>query len=126
MRLFGTGRVFVGAALVLAVVAGCGSSSPPAGTPPADAVVVTSVNSEFVPGSVAAPAGEAFALYFDNRDTVPHNTRVVDTAGATIVAGELFTGPSARVTQVPALAAGTYRILCDIHPDMVGELVAAP
>jgi plastocyanin len=90
-------------------------------------VIVAAQNMVFVPSSVNAPAGEAFVLYFDNRDTVPHNAKLVDSAGQTIVTGgEPFTGPSARQTDVPALAAGTYKFLCDVHPDMTGELIVAP
>ncbi len=28
--------------------------------------------------------------------------------------------------RVPALAAGTYQLLCDVHPDMRSQLVVAP
>ena len=116
--------LLVGAAVLLA--AGCGASSPPAGTPPPGAVVVTAVDLEFAPNPVTAPADEAFVLYFENRDTVLHNAKVVNGSGSTVIPGELFTGPSARVANAPALAAGTYRIVCDVHPDMQGELIAAP
>ena len=116
----------LGATLALALAAACGGSGTVAGTPPPGAVIVTALNLVFVPSSVNAPAAQGFVLYFDNRDTVMHNARLVDGAGTTIVTGELFTGPSARVADVPALAAGTYRLLCDVHPDMVGELIAGP
>ena len=120
------GRGLLGAALSLALTCGCGGSSAAAGTPPPGAVVMTAVNLAFVPSSVNAPAGEGFVLYFDNRDTVPHNARLVDGTGKTIVSGEPFTGPSARAANVPALAPGTYKLLCDVHPDMTAELIAAP
>lgn len=119
-----TARRLLGATLALALAIGCGGSSPPAGTAPPGAVVVTAQNEAFVPYSVDAPAGEGFVLYFDNRDTSLHNARLVDSTGNTIVPGEPFTGPGARIADVPALAAGTYKLICDVHPGMVGELVA--
>lgn len=111
-------------AFALSVLTGCGGGSPGAGTPPPGAVVITAQSEVFVPSSITAPAGQAFVLYFDNRDTSLHNVRVVDGSGATMFTGELFTGPSTRAANVPALAAGTYKLLCDVHPDMRGELVA--
>ncbi|MEP7158637.1 MAG: cupredoxin domain-containing protein [Chloroflexota bacterium] len=123
-----TGRGLLGAALALTLAltlgAGCGGSSAAAGTPPPGAVVLTAQNELFVPNSISAPAGEAFVLYFDNRDTSLHNAHLVDASGATIIPGELFNGPSARIENVPALTAGTYKILCDVHPNMFGELIA--
>ena len=114
------------ATLALAVVSGCSGASQPAGTPPAGAVIVTAANLVFDPNSVRAPAGEEFVLYFDNRESVLHNAKLVDGTGKTIVEGEVFTGPSARVLDVPALAPGTYKILCDVHPAMTAELIAVP
>jgi plastocyanin len=114
----------LGAALTLALVTACGGSPPVAVTPPPGAVVVAAQNEAFVPYSVTAPAGEAFVLYFDNRDNALHNAKLVDGSGTVIVPGELFTGPGARVAAVPALTAGTYKLVCDVHPGMIGELIA--
>ena len=116
------GKGLLGAALLLA--AACGSGGTVAGTAPPGSIVVVAENLVFLPRTVNAPAGEQFVLYFDNRDSVLHNVRVVDGAGQNIMAGEVFTGPGARVADVPALAVGTYRLLCDVHPGMTGELIA--
>ena len=112
------------ATLIFAVA--CGGASAVPITPPPGAVVVAAENLVFTPGSVRAPAGEGFDLFFDNRDTVAHNVRLADGTGQTIVQTEVFTGPSARVADVPALEAGTYKLLCDVHPEMSGELIAEP
>ena len=109
---------------VVLVVSACGGAAAVAITPPPGAVVVTAQNLAFAPSPVAGPAGEAFVLFFDNRDTVPHNVRLVDSVGQTVVQGDVFSGPSARATDVPALAPGTYRLLCDVHPEMSAELLA--
>lgn len=111
-------------ALTLALAGACGGSSTAVGTPPPGAVVVAAQNEVFVPYSVSAPAGEGFVLYFDNRDASLHNAKLVDGSGTVIVPGELFAGPGSRSASVPALAAGTYKLICDVHPDMAGELIA--
>jgi plastocyanin len=87
-------------------------------------VVVTAQGNAFIPAQVTAPADAAFTLFLVNKDGEPHNARIWDAAGTSVFAGEHFTGPAAKAEQIPALAAGTYRISCDIHPDMTGQLVA--
>lgn len=116
------GKCLASAALLLA--AACGGGATAAGTPPPGAVVLAAENLVFISRALSAPAGHAFVLYFENRDSVLHNARLVDGTGQTIVSGELFTGPSARVADVPALTSGTYKFLCDVHPDMTAELIA--
>jgi plastocyanin len=87
--------------------------------------VVTANLNVFAPTSVTAPAGQAFQIWFNNLENVPHNVRVVDGAGATMgEAGEIFNGPAARIQDVPALSPATYRLLCDVHPEMTAQLVA--
>ena len=80
---------------------------------------------QFAPTSITAPADEPFQIWFTNLENVPHNVHVKDAAGATMgAAGEIFNGPGARALDVPALTAATYRVVCDVHPDMTAELVA--
>lgn len=113
-------------ALATAVLAGACASGPPtpSGTPPAGAVVISANFSQFAPTSVSAPAGEAFQIWFNNQENVPHNVHVLDAAGTSIKQGEIFNGPAARTLDVPALSAATYRLVCDVHPNMTAELVA--
>ena len=111
------------AAAVLLVA--CQTSAAVPQTPPPGAVYVSAYQSVFEQARVDAPAGEAFTMYFDNRENVPHNVHVVDAAGASVMQGEIFNGPAARSHAIPALASGSYKLLCDIHPNMVAELVAA-
>ncbi|MEA2607483.1 MAG: hypothetical protein QOI00_2240, partial [Chloroflexota bacterium] len=42
--------------------------------------------------------------------------------GASVFKGAIVTGPAKVSYQVPALAAGSYRFLCDVHPTMTGTL----
>jgi plastocyanin len=88
------------------------------------AVLVTAKASRFPAEPVAARAGTELTLAFDNVDRVPHNVVLVDAAGATAFSGIIFSGPRRVAETVPALAAGTYRIVCATHPDMAGTLVA--
>ena len=74
--------------------------------------------------SLEVPAGIRFDLEFVNLDAVPHNVSIVDSRDGVLYAGELFTGPDDRTYEISAIPAGTYRFRCDVHPDMVGTLVA--
>ena len=111
----------VGVVLILAACSG--SSQPTATLPiPSGALVVRAVDSKFQPAEQAAPAGQPSTLYFDNADTLPHNVVIVGTDGTRVLAGDVFTGPRQKVYDVPALSSGSYKLLCDVHPDMIGTL----
>lgn len=76
---------------------------------------------------LAAPAGEAFTITFENRDADQHNVAIYtdDTATESIFQGELFAGPETMTYDVSALEAGEYFFRCDVHPDMTGTFVVA-
>ena len=105
-------------------IAACGGPAAPLATAPPGAVIVVAQGTAFTTQNVTAPANAAFTLFFENRDSEPHNVRLWDAAGAIVFPGEIVTGPIALVETVPALPAGAYRMTCDIHPDMTGQLVA--
>jgi plastocyanin len=80
-------------------------------------------NIQFDTDRLEAPAGQAFVLEFDNNDPgVPHNVEIKGANGASVFKGQIITGPAKAPYQVPALAAGTYMFLCDVHPTMTGTL----
>ena len=118
--------VFAAAALVLAAALLACDAGPAATEPPEppSAVRVSAYALAFEQLNVAAPADAAFPLYFENRENIPHNVAILDEVGATIAKGEVFTGPSGRILEVPALAAGQYRLICEVHPNMHSILVA--
>ena len=82
----------------------------------------------FDPKELEASANTAFTVEFDNQDTTtsPHNWVLKDPSGAKVQLGgdtSFFSGPAKRDYQVPALAAGDYTFLCEVHPAvMTGKL----
>ena len=94
------------------------------GSPATGALLhISAQNIEFGTDQLQAPAGQAFVLEFDNNDPgVPHNVEIKDATGASIFKGQIITGPAKAAYQVPALAAGTYMFVCDVHPTMTGTL----
>jgi plastocyanin len=90
-----------------------------AGTP----VQISAQGVQFEQKDVTAPAGTAFTIHFDNKDAgQPHNVAIKDGSGAEIFKGDIVTGPAAVDYQVPALTAGSYTFVCDVHPNMTGTL----
>lgn len=110
-------------AAISALLAAC-SGGPPAPTlpVPSGAVVLRAADSRFEPAQLTALADQPFVLYFDNADGLPHNVVSLGPDGARVFAGDVFSGPAQRVYDVPALAAGTYSLRCDVHPEMSGTI----
>ena len=84
---------------------------------------ITAQNIQFDTDHLEAPAGQAWVLEFNNNDPgIPHNVEILDATGASVFKGQIVTGPTRVSYQVPALAAGSYKFLCDVHPTMTGTL----
>ena len=85
---------------------------------------VAAANIAFNPTTLDdAPAGEPFAIEFDNQDPgIPHNVEIRDPGGAPVFTGEIFNGAATRTYNVPALEAGDYTFVCTVHPNMTGTL----
>ena len=100
---------------------------PSAGLPAVGATLhISAQNIQFDTDHLAAPAGQGWVLEFANNDPgIPHNVEILDANGASVFKGEIVTGPTTASYQVPALAAGTYTFLCDVHPTMTGTLTVA-
>jgi plastocyanin len=60
---------------------------------------------------------------FDNQDGAPHNVAISDASGASVYKGEIVSKTTVTYA-VPALAAGTYTFICEVHPDMKGTITA--
>lgn len=120
-------RLYFSTAILGLVLAACGGragAATPAPSTDAETVTVVSKGSVFLPAQVNAPADEAFPLAFDNLDNVPHNVALIDGDGVQVFSGRIFTGRQTVTETVPALAAGAYRMICAVHPDMTGTLTA--
>jgi len=108
-----------------AAPSGSASAAPSASTS-GETVDIKASGIAFTTPNVTAPAGKAFTIHFDNQDNgVPHNVQVKDASGASVFKGEIFNGVAAKDYQVPALQAGTYSFVCDVHPNMTGTLTAS-
>jgi plastocyanin len=119
-----------GLVALAAVVAACSGSSvatstpaAPAGSPSGDAVTIVAKDIKFVPTAVTVKADTAFDINFDNRDGAPHNIAIANASGASVFKGEIVTSTKATYT-VPALPAGLYGFICEVHPEMKGTITA--
>jgi plastocyanin len=132
MRNLRSSPLPLAAAIVAAsLLAGCGGgsalgfpSAPPALDPASP--VITAANIAFDSETIEAPAGKPFILVFENRENLPHNVSMYEDAALQKrrFEGVIFNGPGTRWYPVPALAAGTYVFICDVHPDMRGFVEA--
>ena len=88
---------------------------------------LTAQNIQFQETTLQAPAGQAFQIQFHNADAgVPHNVAIEDASGTVLFKGDIFSGVDTKVYDVPALPAGTYKFVCQVHPNMVGTLTVGP
>ena len=111
-----------------------GSSAPETPcSPNGPALTETAHNISFGTTCLAAPAGTAFTIAFDNEDAqTTHNIHIYASdpsthpGAASLFAGDLVTGVATKTYQVGPLPAGTYFFHCDVHPtQMFGVFVVA-
>jgi plastocyanin len=91
-------------------------------SPSGTSLSITAKDIQFDKSCLAAPAGQAFTIKFDNNDALAHNVniQVSHTSTEAFFSGEQITGPNKSITyQVKALAAGTYHFHCIVHPDQM-------
>jgi len=101
---------------------GAAPGSSPAGKPAADVTIVAQ-GFAFTTTDVTGPAGKPFAIAFENQDPgTPHNVAIRKADGSEAFKGEIFSGVSSKVYQVPALPAGQYPFVCNVHANMTGTL----
>lgn len=116
-------------AATVSAAAVSGATSDPGATcaPTGAELSVTAKDKKFDTDCLAAPAGQAFTIAFDNQDpAVRHNVAIYDTAhGDTVLfKGDTIIGPSSTTYSVPAQPAGTYEFRCDPHnKTMTGTFV---
>ncbi len=88
-------------------------------------VALEASEASFGVSRLTAPADESLTLRFSNESSVAHNVSIYRRDGEALFTGEVFTGPRVIEYAIPALAAGSYQFVCDVHPQqMTGTLVA--
>lgn len=109
--------------LILTACSGAASSQAPAGrTPDAGTTyehTVTAKGIAFDVLQMEVKADQPFQVYFRNQDpsTVPHDIDVRDSKGNKIVVDQAtIPGGTEVVYDFKALAAGTYKFECSVHP----------
>src|SRR5262249_36368451 len=99
-----------------------GGSPPgsPGGSPLTGTAPVGAGTAGFDPTTPTAAANGPFTIHFTNEDNqAPHNVALNDSSGAAVTLGgdtQFFQGPGTRDYAVPALQAGTYTYMCQVHP----------
>ena len=93
----------------------------PACAPSGTALEITAEEEHFDKDCLAAPANQAFTIEFHNEAKgVPHNVAIKSTSLIkTFFSGKVISGVKSIDYNVPALAAGTYRFRCDVHPSVM-------
>jgi plastocyanin len=126
-------RVALAVALAALSLGACSGGAVPAETPPASGepagawITVSADHIAFRERELSVPSNQPFTIVFENRDPSQHNIAILagDAGGQRQFEGAIFDGPATRWSAVPALAPGTYRFVCEVHPTgMNGTLVA--
>lgn len=91
---------------------------------PSGTTLALSANSlKFSANCLAAPAGQPFAVEFENKENVAHNFAILGDGDKTLAGTEVFNGPKTVTVKAGPLDAGRYLFHCVVHPEMVGSFV---
>jgi len=105
---------------------GAGEEEAPDGEGPGVVIALSASDIAFDQTSFRVPAGEPFAIDFDNRDAgIQHNVQIFDNpdfGGSPLFEGDLVTGPDTAMYEVDPLDPGTYYFNCVVHPQMQGTI----
>jgi uncharacterized cupredoxin-like copper-binding protein len=92
----------------LALIAGCGTSGPPAG-----ATKVTLSDYKFDPNHLSVKAGNP-TFYLTNIGTQSHDMLIADASGKVVAKSDLVQANNDSTFSVSNLPAGSYQIYCDV------------
>ncbi len=100
-----------------------GETPPPAAGGDCELTIEIAANNiQFNIDEFEVPAETAFCIAFENLEDVPHNVSIYD-GGEALFEGEILNTAGSIVYEVPALPAGEYLFICDVHPQaMVGDV----
>ena len=120
-------RLSLALASVLLAVGGCTSAAGgEVAAPQSVDAVITAEQMAFEPGELDLPAGRPLTVLLRNRDAALHNVAILPEGGGDAVFVGEFIGTGEIVYSLPPLEPGRYLLRCDLHPAMVGVIVAAP
>jgi len=94
-------------------------------SPSGTTLTLTANGTKFNTDCLAAPAGQAFKINFDNKDQTAHNIQILESHSASEALFDAgIVQPGLRTLDVPALKAGTFAFHCKFHPgQMSGTFV---
>lgn len=108
---------------------GDGEEEAPDGEGPGVVIALSAEDIAFDQTSFRVPAGEPFAIDFDNRDAgIQHNVQIFDNpdfAGTPLFPGDLIIGPDMVTYDVGPLEPGTYYFNCVVHPAQMQGTIEA-
>jgi plastocyanin len=122
----------IGLSILVALIAGCASKTPPTPAPGTGAggnnIDVTAASMAFDMSTITVSAGAHVTITFHNNDSgIPHNIAFYTSSAATTVIyqGAKTTGVSTVTYTFDAPATpGTYFFRCDVHPTtMTGSFI---
>ncbi len=81
-------------------------------------VSISADNLKYDKSCLAVPANQEVTLNFDNKEGLPHNVVILkdNDSSDSLFSGDIITGPKKVAYQLKALAPGTYRFRCSVHP----------
>jgi cytochrome c oxidase subunit II len=100
------------------------SGSPPPATDGGECEVTIEIaanNLQFDIDAFEVPADTPFCIAFENQEAQPHNVAIYD-GGEALFSGEILSEPGSITYQVPALPGGEFRFICEVHPEMSGDV----
>lgn len=94
-------------------------------SPSGTTLTLTASGTKFNTDCLAAPAGQAFKINYDNKDSITHNIQILESHSASEALFDAGLIPNGvKTLDVPALKAGTFAFHCKIHPgQMSGTFV---
>lgn len=123
-------RRWLSCLVALTALGACGDKDSAAGdgcAPSGTSLSISAQNLAFDKACLAAPAGQALTIDFDNKEVdVPHNVVILKgpDGAEPVFTGATFNGAKKMTYEVPALAAGPYEFQCSVHPgQMKGTFV---
>lgn len=116
--------VIAGAAVALAATACGGGGGGGAQRTVRSGDTIVADDASFDASVIELTAGRPSTLRFRNEDSMPHNIVISPEGGEPVFDGEVIEGGSVTY-RIPALEAGDYEFVCELHSNMTGTVAVA-